>query len=121
MRTCWYFLLEKISKICYKSNRGLYRDDGLSIFRNQSGTQLQKIKKKLLGLFKEYDLEITAESNQKIVNYLDVTLNLKDGTFRPYHKPDDQMQYIHTESDHPPNVIKHIPASIELVYQTILY
>ena len=40
-------------------------------------------------LLKEYNLEITAESNQKIVNYLDVTLNFKDGTFRPYHKPGD--------------------------------
>ena len=53
------------------------------------------------------------ESNPKIVNYLDVTLNLKDGTFRPYHKPSDQIQYIHTESNHSPNIIKHIPASIE--------
>ena len=44
------------------------------------------MKKKLQRLFKEYDLEITAESNLKsqIVNYLDVTFNLKDGTFRPY-------------------------------------
>ena len=40
-------------------------------------------KKDLPRLSKEYDLEITAESNQNIVNYLDVTLNLKDGTFRP--------------------------------------
>ena len=48
-----------------------------------------------------------------ILFYLDVTFNLKDGTFRPYHKPDDQIQYIHTESNHPPNIIKHIPASIE--------
>ena len=77
-------------------------DDGLPIFRNKSGTQLQKIKKKLQRLFKEYNLEITAESNQKIVNYLGITLNLKDGTFRPSHKPGDQMQYIHTESNHPP-------------------
>ena len=64
-------------------------------------------------LFKEYDLEITAESSQKIVNCLDVTLNLKDGTFRPYLKPDDQIQYIHTESNHPPNIVQHMPASIE--------
>ena len=77
------FLLEKTSEISNKSNIGLYRDDDLSIFRNKSGAQLEKIKKKLKKLFKEYDLEITAESNQKIVNYLDVTLNLKDGTFRP--------------------------------------
>ena len=40
-------------------------------------------------------------------------MNLKDGTFRPYHKPGDQMQYTHAESNHPPNIIKHIPASIE--------
>ena len=32
---------------------------------------------------------------------------------RSYHKPSDQMQYIHTESNHSPNIIKHIPASIE--------
>ena len=64
-------------------------------------------------LFKEYDIEMTAESNQKIVNYLDVTLHLKDGTFRFYHKPDDQIQYMHTESNHPRNIIKHIPAYIE--------
>ena len=107
------FLLEKISEICNKGDIELYRDDGLAVFRNKSGTHLEKIKKKLQRSFKEYNLEIIAESNQKIVNYLDVTLNLKDGTFRPYHKPGDQIQYIHTESNHPPNIIKHIPVSIE--------
>ena len=71
------------------------------------------MKKKLQRLFKEYDPEITVESNLKIVNYLDVTFNLKDGTFRPYHKPDDQIQYIHTESNHLPNIIKHVTASTE--------
>ena len=69
------FLLEKISEICNEGDIGLYRDDGLAIFRNKSGTQLEKIKKKLQRLFKEYDLEITAENN------LDVTLSLKDGFF----------------------------------------
>ena len=59
------FLLEKISEICNKSNIGLYRDDGLSIFRNKSGTQLEKIKKKFQRLFKEYDLEITAKITKK--------------------------------------------------------
>ena len=92
------FLLGKFSEICNKSNIRLYRDDGLSIFRNKSDTKLEKMKKKLQRLFKEYDLEITAESNLKILNYLDVTFNLKDGTFRPYYKPNDQIQYIHTES-----------------------
>ena len=92
----------------------LFRDDSLAIFRNKSGAQLEKAKTKLQRLLKEYNLEIAAESNQKIVNYLGITLNLKDGAFRPDHKPGDQMQYIHTESNHPPNNIKHIPASIAM-------
>ena len=106
------FLLEKISQIYNKSNIGLYRDDCLSSFRNKSDTQFEKVKKKMQRLFKEQDLEINSRKLPKIVSYLDVTLNLKDGLFRPYHKPDDQIQYLHTESNHSPNIIKHIPASI---------
>ena len=53
------------------------------------------------------------ESNLRIVNYLNVTLNLKDGSFRPCDKPDNIIQYITKESNHPPNFIKHMPASIE--------
>ena len=49
----------------------------------------------------------------KIVNYLDVTFNLNDGTYRPYQKPDNIIQYIHVESSHPPNIIKQIPKTIE--------
>ena len=40
-------LLEKISEICNKCDIGLYRDDGLAVFRNKSGTHLEKIKKEL--------------------------------------------------------------------------
>ena len=107
------FLLENISQICNEGNIGLYWDDGLAVLRNKSDTELEIIKKKLQRLFKEYDLEIIAESNKKIVNYLEVTLNLKDGTFRPDHKSGDQMQYMHTASNHSPNIIKNIPISIE--------
>ena len=54
-----------------------------------------------------------AESNLRIVTYLDVTLNLNNGSFKPYHKPGDIIQYINKESNHPPSIIKHLPASIE--------
>ena len=50
---------------------GLYRDDGLSVLKNKSGTQLERIKKNLLKTFKDFGLEIVAESNLRIVNYLD--------------------------------------------------
>lgn len=79
-----------------KKGKPLHRDDGFAVFRNKSGTQLEKTKKNLKRLFKEYDLKITLESDQKIFNYLDVPLNLKDGTFRPYRKHNVQYStFIH--------------------------
>ena len=107
------FLLDKISKKYDKNSIGLYRDDRLSVFKNKSGTQLERIKKNLQKTFKDFGLEIVVESNLRIVNYLDVTLNLKNGSFEPCHKQDDIIQYINKESSHPPSIIKHLPASIE--------
>ena len=49
----------------------------------------------------------------KIVNYLDVTFDLNDGTCRPYQKSGNIIQYIHVKSNHPPNIIKQIPKTIE--------
>ena len=42
-----------------------------------------------------------------------MTLNLNNGSFKPYYKPDDIIQYINNESNHPPSIIKHLSASIE--------
>ena len=41
------FLLDKISEKYDQNNTGLYRDDGLSVLKNKSDTQLQTIKKEL--------------------------------------------------------------------------
>ena len=41
------FLLEKISEICNKSSIGLYRDNGLTIFRSKSGSRSEKINKEI--------------------------------------------------------------------------
>ena len=76
-------------------------------------TQLERTKKSLQETFKDLGLEIATESNLRIMNYLDVTLNLNDGSFRPWDKPDDITQYNNKEFNHPPNLIKHLPASIE--------
>ena len=42
-----------------------------------------------------------------------MTLNLNDGTFKPYRKPDSNLQYINTDSNHPPNIIRQLPITIE--------
>ena len=45
------FLLEKSGEINNNNEIGLYRNDGSTIFRQRSGTQLEKIQR----LLKEYD------------------------------------------------------------------
>ena len=94
-------------------NIGLYRDDGLSIFRNVSGPKLEKIKKHIQKIFKGKILDVIIECNTKIVNYLDAIFNLSDGTYKPCKKPNDETKYIQVDSDHPPSIIKQIPKSIE--------
>ena len=76
-------------------------------------TQLERIKKSLQKTFTEFGLEIVAESNLRTVKYLDVTLKLSDGVFRPCDKPDDIIQYINNEFNHPTSLIKPLPAYIE--------
>ena len=73
----------------------------------------RKTQEKASKVFKEKDLDIIIECNLKITNYLDITLNLNDGSYRPYRKPNEETDYIHIISDHPPSIIKEIPRSIE--------
>ena len=92
-----------------RKNIGFYRDDRLSIFKNCSGLQMEKIKKQLQEVLRNNGLDVIIECNMKIVNYLDVTFNLNDGNHRPYQKSDKVIQCIHVKSKHPPNIIKQIP------------
>ena len=41
--------------------------------------------------FKNDGLEIIIACNMKVVDYLDIILNLNDGMYCPYHKPNDQI------------------------------
>ena len=41
-----------------------------------------------------------------------MTLNLANGTYRPYKKANESLLYINTSSSHPPQVIKQLPTSI---------
>ena len=100
----------------------LYRDDRLAIFKNVSGSASEKIKKQLQSLQK--GLQIMIECDLKVVNDLDVTFNLNDGSYR---KPNDETDYIHIQSDHPPPITKQLLQSIEnrlsqlLLSKDILY
>lgn len=47
-------------------NIGLYKDDGLSVFKKCSGSYTEKVKKNLLKLFQNNDPDITVEKIAKI-------------------------------------------------------
>ena len=107
------YLLSKIAQKYNKNDIGLYRDDGLGVMFNTSGPQNEKIKKDFVKIFKDNGLEIVIQCNLKVTNFLDVTLNLTDGTYKPYRKPDDETNYVHVESDHPPTILKQLPIAVE--------
>ena len=50
--------------------------------------------------------------NLTVVDYLDITLDLKTGLHAPYMKPNDVKNYVHKMSNHPPAVLKNIPKNI---------
>ena len=106
------FLLNNLSKKYGKNNVGLYRDDGLVLLRNASRPHSEQTRKDITREFKKQGLNISISTNLKICNFLDVTLNLTDGTHYPYTKPNNETLYIDTNSNHPPTIIKHLPAAI---------
>ena len=103
------FLLSQLQDL--NANVGLYRDDGLAI-TNATPRETESIKKEICRIFNNNGLRITIEANKQIINFLDVTFNLKRSTYQPFTKPNTSLQYVHRESNHPPITIKNIPAGI---------
>ena len=107
------YLLEELTNIIPKESVGLYRDDGLAILPNTSGPETERLKKKIRKLFKNNKLKITIEANMHQTDFLDVTFNASTGKYWPFRKPNSILQYIHTQSNHPPNIRTQLPTMIE--------
>ena len=87
------------------------RDDGLGVSK-VTPRQTDLIKKKLCTIFSKKGLRITIEVNKPTVNFRDVTLDLKNGTHRPFSKPGNIPLYVNSKSNHPPRLLQNIPKSI---------
>ena len=112
------YMLNVLSKTYSKNNFGLYCDDGLAVLKNKSGPQLEQVKKNFQKIFKEHGLDIIMQCNMKVVNYLDVPLNLNDGIHKPYTKPNNEIKYIHKNAR---SVIRKIPLFIESRLSTLSF
>ena len=52
----------------------------------------------MVQIFRKCNRKITMNVNQKAVNFLDVTLDLESGLFKPYMKPNNTILYVNQKS-----------------------
>ena len=111
--TCELIGLYMISLITpkFKDQVGLYRDDGLTVCK-ATPREIEKTQQEVSNVFKSHGLKITIEANKKTANFLDVTLDLTSGSYKPYMKPNNKLLYVHQQSNHPPALKKNIPLNI---------
>ena len=81
------YILCFLEKLINKKDCGVCRDDRLLILRNVNGQQIDRMRKNIIKIFKDIGFAIDVETNLKIVDFLDITFNLNNGTYKPYKKP----------------------------------
>ena len=88
------YLLSKLSPLLGNAV-GLYRDDGFAAL-NKTPREIENIKKQICTTFNDHNLRLTIEANKKRVDYLDITLDLITGSYKPFNKPGNEIQYMLT-------------------------
>ena len=107
------FMMKGLTEIIPPNNIGIYRDDGLAAIRKHKRQEAEKIKKKICEYANSIGLKITIENPVEETDFLDLNFNLKDHTFSPYRKPNNELRYVSNFSNHPKTILKQIPNMIE--------
>ena len=113
------YMLNVLSKKYNKTISGFIGMMDWLFWKRKNGPQSEQVKKNFHKIFKEHGLDIIIQCNKKVVNYLDVTFNSNDGIYKPYTKPNNEIKYIHKNSNHTPTAIRQIPLSIESRLSTL--
>ena len=90
-------LLTDSIELITKENIGLYQDDGLVLLHNVNSQQTDRLRKRIIKKFQSIGFKIEIVTNLQEVDFLDVTFNLINNTYRPYKKPNDNLTYINTK------------------------
>ena len=106
------FLLNNLSDAIDKTSVGLYRGDGLGVFKSHSGPESERKRKEIIKTFTTYNLSITIETNIRFVTFLDTTFDLINDIYKPYWKLNDNPVYINKNSSHPPTVLQQLAKSV---------
>ena len=106
------FTQSVLQDIINKEAMGLKRDDGITVFNKVSSQKTNKIRNKITQAFKGNGFSIDTVKKLLKVNFLDVTFNLRNRSYQPYKKPNDELKYISVFPIHPPQILKQLPTAI---------
>ena len=108
------YILYILSRIVSPEQMGLYHIDGIIYIPNSNGPNSLRKQKKMIRAIKFLGFKIEVSSNNKIVNFLDVILNLSNNTYSPFLKADQYPSYINVNSNHPKTIINQVPKAVNL-------
>ena len=108
------YILDLLCRIVSPEQMGLYHNDGIIYIPNSDGPNSSRIQKKIIRAFKFLGFKIEVSSNNRILNFLDVTLNLSNNTYKPFLKTDLYPSYINVNLNHPKNIIKQVWKAVKL-------
>ena len=98
----------------------MYRDNKLAVFKSKGGPESEKlscqknsINMSIESIFREKELKITFQCNLEIVDYLDTTFDLRDSSYRPFSKTNNEINNIYSQSNHPSSIIKQLHLSVK--------
>ena len=91
---------------------GLYRGNGAALTKLKPN-EAERLKNKIFKVVKPQELDITIQANLESILFLDVKVDLKTGTHKPYIKPNNTLLYIDINCNQSQNVIKNTVPAIE--------
>ena len=72
--------LDRFASVLGKKNLCLYRDDGLAVLRNNSGSTMERTRKKITRVFQAKGLRITSDCYLSCTDFVDVCFDLNQET-----------------------------------------
>ena len=105
------YILQQLSQLFEHHSVGLYRDDGVTILKGSTSPETERVKKKVIKVFKECELKITIKANLHIVSLLDITLDLRNNTCESHWKSDNHLVHTNKNSTSPKTILRELPKS----------
>ena len=106
------FILKQISQLFEHHSVGLYRDDSQAILKGLSSSETERVKKNFIKPFQDCALKTTIKASLHIVNFLDITSDLRNNNYKPLRKSGNHPVYINKNSNDPKTILRELPKSI---------